>query len=914
MKVPAQRSFFQNLSLKQRNLISIWGLVLTALICISGLSYWFARSLITDEINRQAKQQVLSLVNQLQNFQVKHAAIPDGLARVCESYGADLTKAQYIDILKRYVALNQQTMGCGVWWEPYQFEQNSYYAAAYVWKNKGIVEYAPYYESPEYDYFHWDWYKIAKKTKRPSVWTEPFYDPYTATNMVTASAPFYDRSGRFIGMGTADMDLSEIEQTVTRLKYGKTGWAFLLTPKGKVIARSGNEMAVSLKVTEELNPSLAALGRDIVTRKNGTGQFQGKAGTVLVYYGVIEESGWIFGVAVPRAELYEPLNRLFLELSIAALLILILSAWISIRVASAVSDPMLRLSDRIHEITRVQLADSAHQVSSAPKPPAGYEMDTLSSDIQWLTRRLAQYVRQRNQAEDALKASEEKYRGLVESINEVFFRVDADGRFEYVSPYIQEITGDLPEELIGRSIREIGASTEGDLWEDLKLAVASGREKPLEFVIRNRNQEPRQVRFKTRSLQGESFEKRIAGVMIDVTETRAQERRMNEMRVELNNVFDSMPSIVIGVDDQLRITRWNLEARNISHISEEAAIGQSVFDCYPDLRQHGSMIRAALSELKSFQKEKAVESAFGKSRLVEIGVYPLQSETSGRGAVIRIDDVTERTHMEEIMIQTEKMISVGGLATGMAHEINNPIGGILLAAKNVLRRTSEDVPINQETAASLALNLATVREYLERRGVFRMLNDIIEMAERAARIIANMLSFSNLSEADQSAVDLTGLLQSTIELAWHDYDLKKQYDFRRVDIVRDFEEDLPPVACSETEIQQVILNALKNSAQAIAEKEYGPEKPRIIVRLRREEDWARIEIEDNGPGIPEELRTKIFEPFFTTKPVGIGTGLGLSVSYYIIANNHHGTMGVESRPGEGTRLIIRIPISGRSDA
>lgn len=159
-----------------------------------------------------------------------------------------------------------------------------------------------------------------------------------------------------------------------------------------------------------------------------------------------------------------------------------------------------------------------------------------------------------------------------------------------------------------------------------------------------------------------------------------------------------------------------------------------------------------------------------------------------------------------------------------------------------------------------------------------------------------------------SLVNLAVLLDKTVGLASHDYDLKRKYDFRDIIITRDFAPDMPKVACSATEIEQVILNLLRNSAQAMADKRNNHEKPCIFLRLNQDANMACIEVEDNGPDMDEKNRKRVFEPFFTTRMVGVGTGLGLSVSYFIITNNHKGIMEVESVLGKGTKFIIRLPL------
>ncbi|MCP4629670.1 MAG: GHKL domain-containing protein, partial [bacterium] len=123
--------------------------------------------------------------------------------------------------------------------------------------------------------------------------------------------------------------------------------------------------------------------------------------------------------------------------------------------------------------------------------------------------------------------------------------------------------------------------------------------------------------------------------------------------------------------------------------------------------------------------------------------------------------------------------------------------------------------------------------------------------------------------------------------------------------------NLPRIPCTETEIEQVLLNLLTNAAWAMA-NEKSSDPPRITLLIDVEKEMARIEVEDNGPGMDEETRKRIFEPFFTTKPVGEGTGLGLSVSYMIITNNHKGVMEVESEPGKGAKFVIRLPLDRKT--
>jgi signal transduction histidine kinase len=174
-----------------------------------------------------------------------------------------------------------------------------------------------------------------------------------------------------------------------------------------------------------------------------------------------------------------------------------------------------------------------------------------------------------------------------------------------------------------------------------------------------------------------------------------------------------------------------------------------------------------------------------------------------------------------------------------------------------------------------------------------------------------MLSFARKSDAAFLLCDPVPLLERTLELATTDYDLKKQQDFKTIKIVREYEENLPMIPCEGAKIQQVLLNILRNGARAMqGQNRCDHDAPCFVLRLAREKCMLRIEIQDNGPGMDKAVQSRIFEPFFTTKPVGVGTGLGLSVSYFIVTQNHGGTMDVISSPEKGAKFIIRLPLQG----
>ncbi len=275
--------------------------------------------------------------------------------------------------------------------------------------------------------------------------------------------------------------------------------------------------------------------------------------------------------------------------------------------------------------------------------------------------------------------------------------------------------------------------------------------------------------------------------------------------------------------------------------------------------------------------------------------------------------------MQSQLLQSEKMASVGQLAAGVAHEINNPVGYVngnmsTLSAyiddvKALDRRFMEFraavLDGNMERGRELAADIARFREDKDVEFVFeditKLLAESREGLERVTTIVRDLKHFSHVDEAERREFDINKGIESTINVAWNEIKYKAE-------VRRDYSE-LPPVFCYPQQLNQVFMNILVNAAHAI---DSSSGKGLIGIRTYQREDNVFIEISDNGSGIPEDKIERIFEPFFTTKPVGKGTGLGLSMAYSIISK-HKGEINVKSRVGEGTTFTIRLPLDPRDE-
>ncbi len=387
-----------------------------------------------------------------------------------------------------------------------------------------------------------------------------------------------------------------------------------------------------------------------------------------------------------------------------------------------------------------------------------------------------------------------------------------------------------------------------------------------------------------------------------------REHQLKSVRQYLKNVINSIPSILVCVDKNCKITMYNDAAKE--EIVEEGIEGLFVSDVFIRLKPYVYLLKNTIEQRKINKHESPLSyEVVGEKRYEEVAFYPLFGEDI-QGVVIRIDDITQKVMLQNKIIQSDKIMSLGGIAAGMAHEINNPLAGIMQSHEVIVRRLTLSSPLNLKTADETNLSFNSLQDYLEKRKILQLLNNTRESVLRASSIVKNMLGFARESKNKVQLSNISELLNKTIQLSTTEYDINKKIDFKAINIIKEFDENIPTIHCEPSKIQQVILNLLKNAAEELLYNgTVSDSQPQIIIRAFNLKDNICIEVEDNGKGIPEEVINKIFNPFFSTKPQGRGTGIGLSLSYFIITNNLHGEMDVTSSNERGAKFTIKIPVS-----
>jgi two-component system NtrC family sensor kinase len=329
--------------------------------------------------------------------------------------------------------------------------------------------------------------------------------------------------------------------------------------------------------------------------------------------------------------------------------------------------------------------------------------------------------------------------------------------------------------------------------------------------------------------------------------------------------------------------RWMLESavsRKGERNTHEGYVGSCVD--VTDLKQHEQVLRSQVAERTAELRDANVR---------------LEQEKAEQLALIQRLKETQAQ-----LLQSEKMASIGQLAAGVAHEINNPVGYVK-SNLNALAGYVKDLIALVDAYGSDPTAAAKLKSEIDygflRDDVQKLVGESNEGVDRVQHIVQDLKDFSHVDQAEWQSADLNRGLDSTLNLVWNELKYKTE-------VVKQYG-DLPPVECLSRQVNQVFMNILVNAAQAI------PTRGTITLRTHRDGDWAVVEISDTGVGIPADKVSRIFEPFFTTKPVGKGTGLGLSIAYGII-QKHHGRIEVDSTVGKGTTFRICLPIARAEQA
>ncbi|WP_077339963.1 sensor histidine kinase [Pseudocolwellia agarivorans] len=305
----------------------------------------------------------------------------------------------------------------------------------------------------------------------------------------------------------------------------------------------------------------------------------------------------------------------------------------------------------------------------------------------------------------------------------------------------------------------------------------------------------------------------------------------------------------------------------------------------------------AAYEREHFARKKAEQLLDDKTRTLYDSVVQLQSTVSA------LEEAQDQ------LVQSEKMASIGQLAAGVAHEINNPIGFSLSNLTTLSEYIESFIHLDEIVISNISTltdhPLTTQYQAYRKQedmdfiigDLKELLSDTIKGLNRVSAIVANLKKVTHAGELEMEFGDINDIIDESIKVVWSELKYKMQVEKQFTEV--------PLILCHSGEIHQVLMNLFLNASHACEDK--GLLIIKTYTKKEKGKNWVVIEVADNGKGMPREVRKKIFDPFFTTKPVGVGTGLGLSVSFGII-EKHKGIIKVTSEEGKGTTFTISLPL------
>ncbi len=371
--------------------------------------------------------------------------------------------------------------------------------------------------------------------------------------------------------------------------------------------------------------------------------------------------------------------------------------------------------------------------------------------------------------------------------------------------------------------------------------------------------------------------------------------RLRSSESYIRNILKSMPLMLIGLNKDGQVTQWNKRAEDIAGITAEAALGRNLWEVYPIITVSPAQIGAAVEKSEAITIKHSQRGQY----YFDITIYPLRDQIE-TGVVILIDDVTKKILAENMLVQSDKMSSMGELASSMAHDINTPLQAILF-----------DLRTFEHLLADGSRDPSDFSSHGKSEKLKSVLTDAAEKGQHVASIIRNLQAFARGRSGKMQPSNIPDVVEHTLELARNVLSIPSGLKFSDITIERNYAPDLPMVPCYVTELQQVFLSLFRHCCNALGRVADTGHAPIIQIHISNQYDALWIKIHHNGVGLSNEEQMYLFEPFFSSKPsdVDYDAGKRLSFAYFIITEQHQGQMAVTSDIGTGTTFHMQLQLN-----
>jgi two-component system, cell cycle sensor histidine kinase and response regulator CckA len=502
-----------------------------------------------------------------------------------------------------------------------------------------------------------------------------------------------------------------------------------------------------------------------------------------------------------------------------------------------------------------------------------------------------------SKAQVALGASEERYRRIVQTANEGIWTLDLLSNITFVNQRMAELLGHSVEAMLGKPAASFVPETNPTAPARRIERLQAGYSEEREVQFKRTDGSELWVEIRTTPIRdSDGMTVGALAMMTDRTRYMQAESALRKSEEQYRQIVEATSDGIIKIAVSGLIVFTNARLAEMLGYEARELIGASIVDFMTvAAREHA----AELSE----QMEKiTVDTSFRHKNGAEISVsiavsYLLDGAGQLSGYLGLVRDVTERKKLMSQLMVSDRMASVGTLAAGVAHEINNPLSSVIANLDCVIEDLARRRPSHAEHAGKVGLEVGSLAE------IEVPLADAREAAERVRLIVRDLKIFSRSPTEDaRGVVDVESIMESSLRMGWNEIR-------HRARLVKHYAV-VPPVDANEGRLGQVFLNLLVNAAQALPEGQ--AERNEIHVTTRLAADRVIVEVSDSGPGIAPDVIGRIFDAFFTTKAAGVGTGLGLAICHRIVTDIG-GELTVESKVGQGSTFRVSLPIARREE-
>ena len=733
------------------------------------------------------------------------------------------------------------------------------------------------------------WFNVAYNNEKGKVYVGDLkLDEETGRYLMNIAAPVIENE-KAIGVVVVKYTVDNLLEVINSVRIGKTGHANLVDSTGSIIMcpiyplRSHHISVELVNIISKYKPGWGVAGDDAHGGKDSIIGFAPVKATLYSESDWFDGNKWYVFIRQTPSEMYAPIYSLLIRVSIFGSVMIIFLSLTGVYAARKIVKPINELYKGVEYFGHGQL-DYRLNIKTND------EIEKLADEFNKMAEELKKTYTKLEERNEELETSEERYKDLVENSPEMIHSVNADRYFMNVNKTELDILGYSIEEMRNKRLEDIVPERNKErVKKHVERVIKDGRSRvEIQFITKDGGEidveisatalyHPITKQFvKTRAFVRDITDRKRLERHLkeyhEILEQKVDERtiELKETKDYLENLLEAANDVIYTLNPEGIITYVNKKVEDWGYKKGEL-IGKP-FLTILSRRHQGERFRSVLTEGIRHTYEVEVIDKFGEIKYAVLSISPLRGGEGKLTGVLGIaNDITERKRLEQQVVQAEKMSAVGQLAAGIAHEVNNPIGGILNCLYNLRRHK-----ISKERE----------EEYL------KSMEDGIH---RVQRTVDQLLDFSQQHEPELTVVDINNLVEEVLFLinyaiANYGITLEKELDL-----------GLPKLMIDHHKMGQVVMNIMLNSIQAIKDK------GKISVKTFHEDGWCCIDITDNGTGIPPHILPKIFDPFFTTKDVGKGTGLGLAVSLGIV-EKHAGRIDVKTQEGKGTTFIIRLPM------